>query len=124
MWANWQCRNCDKLCNCDKAESSETVRTILPSSTLAQYSVLLDGNYVLGATPPSILASMPCTTFFNAGVGKVGIRNNCDVCKSAVVAWTTGGGTVIKKYEVKAYNQVIVTSEGQAGQLIGEEPCP
>jgi len=63
-----------------------------------------------------------CLRFFAASLGKVGIRNNCDQCKKAVVAWSPNEPHV-SKYTVQAYSQIIITLEDQTGQLIGEDPC-
>ena len=62
-----------------------------------------------------------CLSFFAAGVGKVGIRNNCPNCMTAVVHWTPTVGT--KEYNVPGHNQIIIDVESQTGQLIGEQPC-
>jgi hypothetical protein len=64
---------------------------------------------------------LPCITFFAAGLGKLGIRNNCSECKTAVVSWTPRVG--VRRYKVEAYKEIIVNQEDQTGQLIGEEPC-
>ena len=66
---------------------------------------------------------LPCTSFYSAGLGYVGIRNNCDVCRFAVVNWLTGNASHVKRYRVEAHNQVVVPLEGSSGQLIGEDPC-
>lgn len=62
-----------------------------------------------------------CLSFFAAGIGKVGIRNNCPDCMTAVVHWTPTVGT--KYYRANGHNQLIINVESQTGQLIGEQPC-
>ena len=62
----------------------------------------------------------PCTVLFGAGIGRVGIRNNCPQCKFAVIVWD---GSKIKRYRVEGNNQIIIDMEGLNGQLIGEDPC-
>jgi len=66
-----------------------------------------------------------CLRLFGAGVGRVGIRNNCPVCKMAVMSWLNGttGETTIQRYRVEGNNQIINNMEGISGQLIGEDPC-
>lgn len=63
---------------------------------------------------------LPCTSLFAAGIGRVGIRNNCAQCKFAVIVWD---GTKVKRYRVEGNNQIIIDIEGLNGQLIGEDPC-
>lgn len=63
---------------------------------------------------------LPCTVLFAAGIGRVGIRNNCPQCKFAVIVWD---GATVKRYRVEGNNQIIINMEGLNGQLIGEDPC-
>lgn len=62
-----------------------------------------------------------CVSFFNAGRGRVGIRNNCGECKIAVVHWTPTVGT--RYYRINGFGQIIINQESQFGELIGENPC-
>ncbi|MCX6156249.1 MAG: DUF1496 domain-containing protein [Candidatus Kapabacteria bacterium] len=82
------------------------------------YYSIQDGQLV--ASKPSPEMGLACLSFFAAGVGRVGIRNNCSTCKQAVVNWSTIG---VKKYPVQAYDQIVIDMESSTGQLIGEDPC-
>lgn len=62
-----------------------------------------------------------CLAFFPAGIGKVGIRNNCDKCMTAVVNWTPTVG--VRNYNVQGFSQIIIDVLSSNGQLIGEQPC-
>jgi len=62
-----------------------------------------------------------CLSFFSAGVGRVGIRNNCAHCMTAVVYWTPTVGT--RRYNIQGNSHIVIESESQTGQLIGEEEC-
>ena len=70
-------------------------------------------------TPKAV--KLDCLSFFSAGIGRLGIRNNCSECKKAVVMWNQGVG--IRLYRVNGHNQIIVNILAQHGQLIGEDPC-
>lgn len=65
--------------------------------------------------------SLSCISFFGAGVGKLGIRNNCKNCMVAVVNWTPTVG--VKYYRIEGYSQITIDMESSTGQLIGEQPC-
>lgn len=71
--------------------------------------------------PDLRLPPLPCVSFFGAGIGRVGIRNNCPECKYAVVNWLPRVG--IRRYRVEGHNQVIIDTEDNTGLLIGEDPC-
>lgn len=64
--------------------------------------------------------SFACVSFFAAGIGQVGIRNNCPECKVAVVMWS---GVGVYNYRVTGYGQIVVPTVSSHGQLIGEQPC-
>lgn len=68
-------------------------------------------------------ASTSCCAFFAAGVGRLGIRNNCAECKAVVIAWTPNNPLVITKHKLAGFSQVVIDMQSQTAQLIGEEPC-
>jgi hypothetical protein len=62
-----------------------------------------------------------CSLFGNVGIMKVGIRNNCDQCKLAVISWDNHQ---ILRYRVGGHSQIVIDCASLNGQLIGEDPCP
>lgn len=64
-------------------------------------------------------ALLPCISIFYTP-GKLGLRNNCDRCKKAVVNWSPSN---TGRYSVPAYSEKIIPLEDTFGTLIGEEPC-
>jgi hypothetical protein len=76
--------------------------------------------------PLSASAQQPqCFLFFARGPqGKVGLRNNCDACKIAVVNFIAGSKSEVREFKVNAHSHVDVdTSKTSSTQVIGEKPC-
>lgn len=73
-----------------------------------------------GLIAPTDEMRLPCISFFAAGVGRVGMRNNCPECKKAVVMWS---GVGVYRYRVNGFSEIVVDIASNNGQLIGEEPC-
>ena len=65
--------------------------------------------------------ALNCISIYSAGVGQIGLRNNCDVCMAAVVDWQFDIG--IKYHNVPAYNQIVIKPLSVSMKLIGEQPC-
>lgn len=100
---------------CDSADGA-----IISGKGLAITKNTVSSTSLHPASPES--ATLQCLSFFAAGIGKVGIRNNCSECKMAVVNWLPNAG--IRKYRVSGYNQIVIDTADQTGLLIGEDPCP
>ncbi len=70
--------------------------------------------------------TLECLKYFATGKDKeVGIRNNCNECKTAVVIFRyTNGKSEIKRFDVPAFSEIKVDITGaNETELIGEEPC-
>lgn len=69
----------------------------------------------------SLAAGPSCLQIFAAGIGQVGMRNNCAECKIAVVIWRPNVG--LRHYRVEGNSEVIISLEDQSGILAEEIPC-
>ena len=96
-----------------------TTLAVIAALLAAIVSFWVTGGYV-NAQPPT-----KCIIFFDGGYLKIGIRNNCDTCQTAVVYWLAnyGGKDHEAKYQLPARSSKIVPNEGYRGTLTGEEPC-
>jgi hypothetical protein len=59
-----------------------------------------------------------CITFFPAGIGKVGMRNNCANDMVAVLS----ADSKVLRYRVGGFKELVIDAPGLVTTLIGEEP--
>ena len=88
----------------------------------------------LCAGSPLQASAQACVRFFAlASNDKVGLRNNCDQCKVAVINDTVfdpfpqPAGTLSnkrRKERVEAHSDREVQRANRSSEIIGEEPCP
>lgn len=62
----------------------------------------------------------PCFTLYTPTPGKIGLRNNCNTCKVAIMSWQ---GVGVRKYRVSPNDQFETATESFRGELIGQEDC-
>ena len=65
-------------------------------------------------------AQLACTRFYPAGIGQVGIYNNCSRCMTAAMAWCDG---TIHRANVPANSGITISTCIGAVTLVGESPC-
>ena len=64
-----------------------------------------------------------CFIFYSLNkTDKVGLRNNCEECKVAVINTINAGKSEIKKYRVEAKSQIEINT-AQTQQILDDEKC-
>jgi hypothetical protein len=118
---------CDESCGeglIAKAEITQIAFTgpesIIQVDSVAATTLIVTPDQVYESAQTVAPKSFVCISFFAAGIGQVGIRNNCADCMIAVVMWS---GVGVYHYRVPGYGQIIVQTASNNGQLIGEQPC-
>lgn len=118
--SGWICRKCGKLCACDKAGADHKHGAAWgPGGASGQWMTQAK----MDETTKEVTLSakwLPCLSFFTVGGTKLGIRNNCDHCMTAVVSFGSGK---IRYYDLPAHDQISIEMEGLTADLIGEQPC-
>ena len=69
---------------------------------------------------PPLHAAATCITFYPAGIGRVGMYNNCEVCMTAVTAWCDGS---IREFNVPARSNLVVNTCIGTVTLVADHPC-
>lgn len=65
-----------------------------------------------------------CFIFYSTGTTtKVGLRNNCDDCKVAVINTINRGKSTIEKHRVEGKSQIEIPT-AETRQILDDESCP